>query len=151
MKFKKNKGFTVIELLVVIGLIAVLVGALIFLINPVAQLQRSRDARRKADLRQIQSALELYRSDQLTYPTPASVLNCGSSLQGTVNGNLITYITKIPCDPKTGASYIYVPASPTSPASSYTIMACLENANDPDKTSPNSCPSSYYSYTLQSP
>lgn len=145
MKFRGSNGFTLIELLVVIGLIAVLAGALIFLIDPKAQLQRSKDARRKADLRQMQSALELYRSDQLAYPAS---LTCGGSLTGAVNGATVTYMAKIPCDPKTGLSYSYTPGSP---ASSYTLKACLENTKDPQKDPINSCAAPYRSYTLLSP
>jgi prepilin-type N-terminal cleavage/methylation domain-containing protein len=149
MKFNNNRGFTFIELLIVIGVIAVLTGTLLYLIDPVTQLQRAKDATRKADLRQIQSGLEIFRSDQLAYP---ATLSCGGSLTGTVNGATVTYIARIPCDPKTGFSYTYTPGSP---ASSYTLKACLENKNDPDQDAkngkPNSCLAPYYSYTLLSP
>jgi prepilin-type N-terminal cleavage/methylation domain-containing protein len=150
MKIIKYKGFTLVELLVVMGVIAVLSGVLVLLINPVLQLQKSSDAKRKSDLRQIQSALELYRADQLAYP---GALSCGSALTGVVNGATVTYIAKVPCDPKTGLSYSYTAGSP---ASSYTIKACLENSKDPDQDAKqpgghNSCVLPYYSYTLLSP
>lgn len=152
MKFNSRRGFTVIELLVVIGLIAVLAGVLVVLVNPVGQLQKSRDARRKVDIRQIQSALELYRADQLAYPDASALATCGVSLTGSVNGSTVTYISKIPCDPK-GGVYVYAPDGP--PALNYTLKACLENASDPDQDAknggPNSCVSPYYSYTLQNP
>ena len=61
-----TKGFTLIELLVAISIIGVLSSFL--LANFVGIRQRARDGVRKSDLRQIQSALELYRSDQSKYP-----------------------------------------------------------------------------------
>lgn len=56
-----SKGFTLIELLVVLVIIASL--ATLLTANFVGVRQRGRDAQRKSDLRQIQSAFELYRAD----------------------------------------------------------------------------------------
>lgn len=67
-----KKGFTLIELLIVIAIIGVL--ATLLMVNFIGVRQRARDAQRKSDLRQIQSALEIYRSDQGSYP--ASIINC---------------------------------------------------------------------------
>jgi prepilin-type N-terminal cleavage/methylation domain-containing protein len=52
------KGFTLIELLVVIAIIGLLSTMAVYAIN-VARM-KSRDARRLADMRQIQTALNLY-------------------------------------------------------------------------------------------
>jgi len=54
-----KKGFTILELLIVIGIISLLVT---FGTGIYSSAQRSsRDAKRKADLEQIAAALELYR------------------------------------------------------------------------------------------
>jgi general secretion pathway protein G len=126
------RGFTLIELLIVISLIGVLSSVLIVLINPVAQFQRARDAQRKADIRQIQSALEMYRSDVGSYPPDAALSACNVSL---ANAG-ITYMAKIPCDPKTGwvtgNAYDYTPTG--APPATYTLNTCLENKSDPQAT-----------------
>ena len=142
---RKSAGFTLIELLVAISIIGVLSSFL--LANFVGVRQRARDGVRKSDLRQIQSALELYRSDQSTYPN-SPLPSCGSSLTA---GNT-TYMQKIPCDPSTSASYTY---SVGSGNTTYSIFACLENGNDAQVDIPKvNCfqPSSTtWKYTLQNP
>lgn len=67
MKHKKM-GFTLIELLVVVGILAILTAALIVSFNPIDQLHKAYDSRRKSDLAQIQRALETYYQDYNKYP-----------------------------------------------------------------------------------
>jgi type II secretion system protein G len=119
-----KKGFTLIELLIVIVIIGILSSFL--LANFIGVRQRARDGTRKSDLRQIQTALELYRSDNGSYPLTADIV-CNSALQKAS----ITYMQKVPCDPSTGASYFY--DSPDTPHITYCIRACLENSKDVDR------------------
>lgn len=153
---KYQKGFTLIELLVVVVIIGVL--ASLLMVNFVGIRQRARDGQRKADLRQIQTALEMYRADQGSYPS--SLLACGNSL---AFGTTI-YMQKIPCDPLLAGSYFY-----SSNSTVYCVRGCLENANDSEadisssKYSRNnpiiitgcstlgSCSSDKRSFTLQNP
>lgn len=130
-----SKGFTLVELLIVIAIIGVL--SALLMANFIGVRQRARDAQRKADLRQIQSALELYRSDNGSYPIGnyAALSNCTGKL-----GNpacTTTYMQKLPADPLGGtATYYYNSAAGTT----YTIRACLENSADKDiDTSTNNC------------
>lgn len=117
----KPRGFTLIELLIAIGIIGILSAFL--LANFIGVRQRARDGVRKSDLRQIQSALELYRSDQATYPN--SLPSCGNQL--VVGGTV--YMQKTPCDPSTSIGYYYsMPAS-----SAYCIRTCLENSSDAER------------------
>jgi prepilin-type N-terminal cleavage/methylation domain-containing protein len=70
---KKNKqGFTLIELLVVIAIIGLLSTLSIVALNQARA--RSRDARRLADVKQIQTALEMYYNDLNSYPADADVV-----------------------------------------------------------------------------
>jgi len=56
----KHQGFTLLELLIVIAIIAVLSVALVFVLNPAETLKKSRDAQRISDLSAIKTALGLY-------------------------------------------------------------------------------------------
>lgn len=102
------------------------------MINPKFQIQRANDGKRKADLKQIQAGLEIYRADLGGYP-----LTLGTSL---TNGTT-TYIASVPKDPKGGNYYFCttntcdasLAACSTAPCPAYSIFSCLENANDSDK------------------
>ena len=151
LNLKPRNGFTLIELLVVIAIISVLSGLLVA--NFVGVRLRGRDAQRKSDLRQIQSALELHRSDNGNYP--ATLPSCGSAL----TAGSATYMQKIPCDPLEKTNYVYValPAGCSTDCISYTIYSCLENANDQDRDADDGqagdlCTSAgVVSYTLTNP
>lgn len=61
------KGFTLVELLVVIAVVGVLMGVSVAFLNPAAFFGRGRDSRRLSDLGQIRTALELDFADQNQY------------------------------------------------------------------------------------
>ncbi len=151
-KFLNNEnGFTLIELLVVIVIIGVLASFL--MANYIGVRARGRDAKRKADLRQLQTSFELYRSSDPNGNYPTSPLSgCGSSL--TDSGGTVIYMKSIPCDPSTNLLYSYTYTAATK---SYTLIACLENVNDQQsdvnqgKSNANPPCNGSYSYTLVNP
>lgn len=118
------KGFTLIELLVVVSIMGILLALSIFGMQGARQ--ASRDGKRKADLEQIRSGLEMYKADcnvgkYLVKATAGTI----TSLVGTVAacGNTNTYIAQVPQDPTpTNRSYIYYSANGTS----YELCASLE-------------------------
>ena len=55
-----RSGFTLVELLVVITILATMLFLSMLIINPVAQLNKIDDAHRKSDLQQIKTDLDLY-------------------------------------------------------------------------------------------
>jgi prepilin-type N-terminal cleavage/methylation domain-containing protein len=63
---KNNKGFTLIEMLIVIAIIAILSG--IVLVGVAGFQASARDARRIADIRNTQNLLELYYTEHGSYP-----------------------------------------------------------------------------------
>lgn len=141
----KQRGFTLIELLIVIAIIGIL--ATFLTANFVGVRQRARDAQRKSDIRQMQAALELYRADNGTYPVRQSSYRLNDSTvcptSQAFSANSTTYMAKVPCDPlgssvyNSGNYYYYSDASGTT----YTLAACLENANDKDTNSTATAPS----------
>lgn len=132
-----HKGFTLIELLVVISILGILLALSIFGMQGARQ--ASRDGKRKADLEQIRSGLEMYRSDCDKYPT--SGLTAGGVLKGSSDsGNCLVgniYIGKIPGDPLTATNtYAYSSAD----GSKYTLCAALEQIpSSPDIAGCGSC------------
>lgn len=121
----KNKGFTLIELVIVMAIIATLTALATF--NFSQARVRARDVQRKNELKAIQNALEMYKNDKIPqeYPDSLDLL-------------VTTYMSKLPVDPKekvTAGSwedYCYDPD--TSDALKYYLVACLENAGDVDKS-----------------
>ncbi len=77
-KNKKEKGFTLLELLVVIGIIGLL--ASIIVINLTSARKRARDTKRIADLRTLQTAMEDYYGKKGKYPTIIGDLVTGSEI-----------------------------------------------------------------------
>ncbi len=136
-----KKGFTLVEMLVVIALIGALAIAAMTALNPLFQIKKARDTQRKTDLAKLQAVLELHRSDQGSYPA-SPLPSCGSAL--TVSGT--TYIKAIPCDPTTSAAYTY-----TIIASGYNLIACLENTADLQKDAVDVCGGAGVSYTVTNP
>ena len=129
---KSQSAFTLIELLVVIVIIGVL-ATVILVSNFTGVNQRARDSRRKSDLRQIQTALELIRSDTGSYPTQLYSTNCPTSSSLVVGAE--TYMQKIPCDPS--SLIFYSGGNPGNyyynlTGTTYNLSACIENPNDTD-------------------
>lgn len=73
---KRNRGFTLVELLIVIGLLGAIALIVISAINPIEQSNRARDTRFKADGSQLISALDRYFVSHDEFPwttlTPAT-------------------------------------------------------------------------------
>lgn len=132
-----KEGFTLIELLLTMALIGALASALIILINPVTQFQRTRDTQRKNDLAQIQRALEQYYNDFNSYPASSGSPNYYILDATHAWGAAWTpYMDIIPKDPTTTQSYRYVSTGQT-----YMIYAHLERgAQDAQVCNPDGNP-----------
>lgn len=122
-----KKGFTLIELLVVIAIIGLLSTLAVVALNSARQ--RSRDAKRVADIRQIQTALELAFSETNDYPGVASAtaLGAGSAVVLCSDGGDATFqASSGDCD---GTVYMgLVPSAPTPPAGNAYTYTSLDNA-----------------------
>jgi type II secretion system protein G len=127
---KKNKGFTLIELLVVIAIIGILSSVVLASLNSARQ--KSRDARRVSDIKQIQLALELYFDSNGVYP-------------GVLTSLAPTYIPTVPVDPQNTGNYTYrysgLRVGSGTTCATYHLRATLEdtghqalNSDGPDTT-----------------
>lgn len=126
-KYHKNSGFTLIELLiafVILGLISTYVA-----IISTDAITKQRDVQRKHDIKQIRTALELYRSDRQVYPA-SNLVACNAQM---VEGNGV-YMAHVPCDPKSGGNYLY---TVTANGFAYCLRACLE-PDDATESDPES-------------
>lgn len=116
---KNAKGFTLIEILVVVALIAILAAITIIAINPARNFADARNTQRSSDVTQILNAITQFTSEvgnSLSGLTGgATVPDCDASTGptsiqlGTGTGNLDltaelvpTYLVELPRDPSTG-------------------------------------------------
>lgn len=93
MKPQKQRGFTLIEVLIVVGIIGLLASVILVGLN--SSRAKARDARRLSDLRQVQQGLELYYTKNGSYPSASSWSALSSEITGANIG-----IRKIPSDPQ---------------------------------------------------
>jgi len=120
---KKNRAFTVIEVIVVVSLISILAATVIANMSQSSAV--SRDAQRKADLRNVQQALELYRQEHGRYPAGCNGTGwsgqigtsyaCPSGASDYIRGTAVKpfvpkFLSVLPVDPKKGSGdygYVY--------------------------------------------
>ncbi len=150
----KQIGFTLIELVISIAILAVLAVFIIVTLDPFTQFEKSRDARRKSDLAQIQKALEQYYQDHEQYPPSTGFNNGVNSFEiidtstnyppgtpiawGTSTPVWQKYMEVIPKDPSyPSKTYLYVTAQNNQ---MYYVYASLDRGTkDPDACSGGIC------------
>ncbi len=135
-KRSESNGFTLMELLIVIAILGILIT--VGLGSFQSSQTKSRDTKRKNDLRQISVSLEAYYNDKQSYPLSdvnGAMLGCGTNAAATcvwgqiwsntsVTPNTI-YMEQIPKDPSPLYKYYYV-----SDGKYYQLYAKMENTLD---------------------
>lgn len=106
---KTKRGFTLIEILLVVAAIAILAGIVILAINPNKQLGDTRNAQRRVDVNTILNAVYQYTIDNkgtipATITTSSSeICKTGGTCTGLIDLSVLTasekYLTSIPIDP----------------------------------------------------
>jgi len=134
MKTNFRKGFTLIEILIVVAIIAILASVVLVGLGPTQQ--SGRDARRLSDLRETQTGLELYYAKCGYYPGGTESGSCGAfaavstpawtPMSTALTGSAIG-VTSVPQDPTSGHTYYY---STDNVGAGYLLQATLENANN---------------------
>ena len=115
-----QKGFTLLELIISLGMLAVFATFVTILVNP--QIVKAKDAKIKEDMIQMRNALTTYYDDNKCFPS--SLPLCGNVFK---KGNNV-YMTQVPCNPY-GNSYEYE-TDGSSCSKWFMILANLGNKND---------------------
>lgn len=122
IKYSSTKGFTLVELLIVISVISILSGLILTVVNPAGLRQKFRDGQRVADLKRIQSSLELYFMDNRRYPNAAAYQGTWFAITASTPTELAGYISPLPIDPGSNTYYYRTVAS----GATYSLSANLE-------------------------
>ena len=119
-----KNGFTIVELLIVIVVIAILAAITIVAFNGIQQ--RSRDSSRGSAVTTLQKALALYHADHGEYPDACNSFTTGCNTTLLSSYLVPEYIASIPRDPTSGRSIDYVISGT---AQGYGIYARYEAKN----------------------
>lgn len=110
LKNKVQKGFTLIEILVVIAIIAILAAIVLVAINPAKRFRDARNSQRKANVESILSALQQNMVDNKgiltgcdTIPTTEATADFISKAAVDLAPCLSKYLARLPVDPSTGS------------------------------------------------
>jgi prepilin-type N-terminal cleavage/methylation domain-containing protein len=77
-QMKQQAGFTMIELLIVIGILGILAVAVLAAINPIEQINRGRDTGSRSDAEQLISAIDRYYAFNGYYPWQTGAADTGN-------------------------------------------------------------------------
>jgi type II secretion system protein G len=113
----QQRGFTLVELMVVVAIIALI--ATIIIPNFIHARQQADVSTSEANLKQIATGLELYLGDFDIYPAGSDLKVTPANLYKSTNN---AYMQQTPIDPVDGQDYIYTNTSVTGGAD-YTLEA----------------------------
>ncbi len=122
MKIQKIRGFTIVELLVSLAIIAMLFSAVLALTGDARQ--KARDSQRMSDVREISKALALYTVDTGSFPIETTAITITSDDAVSTALEAEGVISETPTDP-THPTTVYTYQS-SSNGDTYIVSFCLE-------------------------
>ena len=128
---KTRKAFTLIELLLVIGIIAILASIVIVAINPTKQLGDARNAQRRSDVNTVLNAVYQYAIDNNgTLPGAIPSGTAKPVCLGTVTGTACTDTAAgVDLSDLIGTYIVAIPADPQNTDTSVTGYTIVQDAN----------------------
>ncbi|HNU76237.1 MAG TPA: type II secretion system protein [bacterium] len=134
ISIKNQKGFTFVELMVVVALLLIVTTLVTVLVHPLDQLKKGRDNQRLSDINLLDRAINEYLLDNSRYPDQINVLRSSNALPsgssdlsnsnpGWIYENLSSYTERLPIDPTNDSEFFY---SYIHNETSYEINAKLE-------------------------
>ncbi len=140
-----SQGFTLVQAIVDIAILAVLLTTLVLLIDPVKQFGMAKDSTRSHDLQEIKNALDTYYSDHNCYPTTLPFNNRWEE-------DGVTYMSRVPqdsdCSSNPEACYMYQ-IDTTSACPQWNILYSKKENPDPDPI--KNCPLQSFSTSCTPP
>ena len=116
-----KSAFTLVEILIVIGLLAILAVVTFVIINPAQRINAANDTQRREEVREIQKAIEVYSTQNGgSLPTVS-----GNSLPVVTNANVLTL--GAPASTLDGFTPVYMKAIPLDPSGSEYRVGILAN------------------------
>jgi prepilin-type N-terminal cleavage/methylation domain-containing protein len=125
---RSKKGMTLVELIIALTILLVMASIMIGILNPIALVNKARDAQRKKDINRIKISFEDYFNDKGCYPNSVRVtammdkINCGGQV-------FMPWLVPWPCDPNSNP-YTIVTGDDVNCPKWYEILATLENKSD---------------------
>ncbi len=102
----KNNGFTLLELLVVIGVIGILAAVVLVAVNPSRQFASARDVQRRSGLYSLTNAIYQYAAENngdIPDGITTSTQTLGTSFLNLADDLVPTYLPEMPIDPSSGS------------------------------------------------
>jgi len=119
---QQKRGFTLIEILVVVVIIGLL--AAVVLASLGGARERGRDGRRQADIKQIALAMELFFDSQDPIESYPDLPNTAVAIPG--SSSIGSFINPVPLDPLNSGSLVYIWTDGGTPLTKFCVWALLE-------------------------